>query len=120
MPSITRNRESRLNAARGVDPAICLCGTRLAPALHDLGSLWCHDCREDANQRALVLQELRRGGIPTRFRRAWPWSLSAAVARVDPSRTGWVSHSPPVDDARPGRRRGGRDTGRNRAELTHE
>jgi hypothetical protein len=69
MLSITRNREPGRSAARTVDPSICLCGTRIAPALHQLGSLWCHDCRVDPDQRALVLQDLRR----RHRRRGGPW-----------------------------------------------
>jgi hypothetical protein len=51
-------------AVRSMAPAICLCGSIIEPALGILGSLWCHDCREDPDQRALVLQDLR-----TRHRR---------------------------------------------------
>jgi hypothetical protein len=70
MLSIAR-KERRL-AASAVDPAFCLCGDRVATTLRDLGSLWCHDCREDADRRALVLQQIRMRG--SRRRRALPWT----------------------------------------------
>ena len=39
---------------------LCLCGNELAPVLVRLGSVWCHDCREDEQRRYEVLVALNR------------------------------------------------------------